>query len=227
MIKKWVLFGGCITLLLGSLMGALVTRQERSEQLRGWESATQTLELPYRLPIAGVNVELTQYTAEELDHELDRIAAAGFTWVRQTFLWEEVEPEAGQFEWDTYDAIVEAVGQHEGLQLVAVLDGTPAWARHRLTPNHPFAPPSSVATYANFAREAATRYGDSIDYYQIWDEPNIRSHWGGMDPNPAHYVAMLREAYQAIHAADGTSSVITAALAPTVETGPENLNELH
>ncbi len=226
MIKKWVLFGGCITLLLGSLMGALVTRQERSEQLRGWESATQTLELPYRLPIAGVNVELTQYTAEELDHELDRIAAAGFTWVRQTFLWEEVEPEAGQFEWDTYDAIVEAVGQHEGLQLVAVLDGTPAWARHRLTPNHPFAPPSSVATYANFAREAATRYGDSIDYYQIWDEPNIRSHWGGMDPNPAHYVAMLREAYQAIHAADGTSSVITAALAPTVETGPENLNEL-
>ena len=58
------------------------------------------------------------------------------------------------------------------------------------------------------------------------DEPNITSHWGGLDPRPAHYVAMLREAYTAIHATDATASVIAAALAPTVERGPHNLSDV-
>ncbi|RPJ01686.1 MAG: O-antigen ligase family protein, partial [Chloroflexi bacterium] len=91
---------------------------------------------------------------------------------------------------------------------------------------HPFAPPASVSEYAAFADAVAARYGESIDFYQIWDEPNIKTHWGNLDPRPAHYAAMLRESYKAIHAADPTASVILAALAPTVEAGPDNLNEL-
>jgi hypothetical protein len=177
---------------VGSLVGALVALDRRAFETRGWVSAAETLDLPYRLPLAGVNVELTQYAPDELGTELDRIAAAGFTWVRQPFLWADIEPVSGQFVWDSYDAIVAEVDARESLQLVALLDGTPAWARHRLAPAHPFAPPASVGTYANFTRAVAERYGGSIDYYQVWDEPNIKSHWGNLEPRPAHYAAMLR-----------------------------------
>ncbi len=193
MIKRWLLFWVCVLLVAGSGVGGLVTLDQRAYATRGWENATDTLELPSRLPLAGVNVDLQQYSPEELFTQLDRIATAGFTWVRQSFLWQDIEPEPGQYHWDTYDAIVAAVKAHETLQLVAVLDGTPPWARHPLAPGHPFAPPASVGDYARFAGALAARYRDSITYYQIWDEPNIRSHWGGMDPEPAHYVAMLRE----------------------------------
>ncbi|MCD4687031.1 MAG: hypothetical protein K8S97_13970 [Anaerolineae bacterium] len=226
MKRLWILWWLCILLVLGSAAGMWATRDQRSYDLRGWESATETQDLPYRLPLAGVNVALTQYTPEELADEVAHIAAAGFTWVRQPFLWSEIEPEQGVFVWDAYDALVAAVEQHPTLQLVAVLDGTPGWARHRLAPDHPFAPPASVKDYAAFAEAVAARYGDTLTYYQIWDEPNIKSHWGSLDPRPAHYAAMLRESYTAIYAADPDANVIMAALAPTVETGPENLNEI-
>jgi hypothetical protein len=229
MIKqKWLLFGVCILLILGSLAGMLVTRHRRNDRTRGWINATDTLDLPYRLPLPGVNVELTQYLSEEgrLSAELDRIAAAGFTWVRQPFLWANIQPnEDGLYEWDAYDAIVEAVDAHETLELVAVLDGTPAWARSTLAVGA-FSPPASAEQYANFTRAVADHYANSITYYQIWDEPNIRSHWGFADPRPAHYVRMLCGAYESIHAVDSDSNVIAAALAPNIEAGPSNLSDL-
>jgi O-antigen ligase len=226
MTRKWLLWWGCILLVLGSAVGAWSTLDQRGAAVRGWEDATRTLNLPYRLPLAGVNVDLRPDSPEKLSADLDRIAAAGFTLVRQPFLWQDIEPEQGQFTWDVYDAIVAAANQHETLQLVAVLDGTPPWARQVEAPDHPFAPPASVGDFASFAGAVAARYADSITYYQVWDEPNIKSHWGNLDPRPAHYVAMLREAYTAIHAADGTASVMAAALAPTTETGPDNLSDV-
>lgn len=226
MNTRWIVFWVCVMLVLGSLVGAWSTAQQRADALRGWELATETWALPERLPLAGVNVELTQYTAEQLSAELDRIAAAGFTWVRQPFWWSLIEPEPGHLAWDTYDALVAAVTAHPGLKLVAVLDGTPPWARHELAPDHPYAPPASVSEFGRFSGAVAARYADQLDYYQVWDEPNLKLHWGGLDPRPAHYAAMLREAYAAIHAADGTASVIAAGLAPTVETGPDNLSDI-
>ncbi|NDJ78337.1 MAG: hypothetical protein GYB65_18975, partial [Chloroflexi bacterium] len=228
MNSKWFLFWGCVVLVLGSVAGMIVTQHQRAEAVRGWETATTSLDLPYRLPLAGVNVALTQYLDEDgrLDAELNAIEAAGFTWVRQTFLWAEIEPEQGTFDWNEADAIVNAVADHPKLQLVAVVDSAPDWARNTLATGYDYAPPADPAQYAAFASAFAGRYGDTITYYQIWDEPNIRSHWGSSDPRPAHYKTMLCAAYDSIHAADSSSNVIMAALAPTVETGPLNLSDL-
>src|SRR5690606_232436 len=226
MRRGWLVFWAGVILLLGSAVGAVVTLDRRAEALRGWEDATRTLDLPLKLPLAGVNVELTQYDDETLARELARIEGAGFHWVRQPLRWEQVEPQSGEYEWAAYDRIVSAVAEHPGLALVLVLDGSPGWARHPLAPEHPFAPPNSPADYATFAGQVAARYADTVDFYQIWDEPNLKDHWGGLDPRPAHYVAMLRGAYDAIHNADPDAHVIAAALAPTVETGPDNLSDV-
>ena len=116
---------------------------------------------------------------------------------------------------------------HDSLRLVAVLDGTPPWARHTLAPDHPFAPPASVGDYANFAGAVAERYGDSIDFYQIWDEPNIQDRTGATSIRARRIMSpCCAKSYTAIHDADPDASVIMAALAPTVEDGPENLSEL-
>ena len=161
MTRRWWIFWAGVIVLLGSAVGAAVTLDQRAEAMRGWEDATRSLDLPLKLPLAGVNVELQQYDDETLARELTRIEDAGFHWVRQTLLWEQIEPEPGDYDWAAYDQIVAAVAERPDLELVAVLDGAPRWARHPLAPDHPFAPPESVGDYAAFAGQVAARYADS------------------------------------------------------------------
>ncbi|MCC7207662.1 MAG: O-antigen ligase family protein, partial [Anaerolineae bacterium] len=208
----------------GALAGWAVN--QRGVETRGWADAASGEALPFRAPLPGVNVELTQYDAAQRDRELAAIADAGFVWVRQTFAWSEIEPEPGQRDFSRYDALVEAVARHPALRLVAVLDSAPAWARRPEASDRLFAPPQSMAAFGQFAAALAGRYAEHIDHYQIWDEPNLNTHWGGLDPRPADYAAMLAAAYPAIHGADPVATVIAAGLAPTVETGPRNLSDV-
>ncbi len=216
----------CIALVIGGALGAAATLDARGNLARGWADATTTFGLPYRVPLAGVNADLAQYTPEELDHQLDLMAGAGLTWVRQFFPWPEIEPARGVFAWDQWDRVVEAVAAH-GLELVAVLDDSPDWSRAQGEEylDLPYLPPTDAADFAAFARALAARYGESIGVYQIWDEPNLKSHWGALPPQPAQYANLLCAAYGAIHAADESAIVLAAALAPTTETGPDNLSD--
>ena len=83
-----------------------------------------------------------------------------------------------------------------------------------------------MSDFGNFARTFADRYGNQIDYYQIWHEPNLSASWGDTFVDPAAYADMLREAALNIRTADPDSHILTAALSATLEDGPLNLNEL-
>lgn len=210
-------------LVLGALLSTLSSAAvivQRQIRLRGALNGLPDADLPPRPPVLGVNVELTQYDAEELEENLDLIAATGFVWLRQVFNWSEVEPQPGEYDWSAYDRIVEEVATRD-LQMVAVLWRSPAWAA-----SVPTAPPGDLDAFAAFAAALAERYGDRIDVYQVWDEPNLSSGWGGQPVSPVGYAALLEAAYQAIHAADSDALVLTAGLAPTVETGPDNLSDV-
>ena len=83
-----------------------------------------------------------------------------------------------------------------------------------------------MSDFANFAGQFAERYADSIDVYQVWDEPNLDDAWGRLNPNPSEYVTLLQSAYQAIHSHDATATVISAALAPTTEISGQNISDI-
>ena len=170
----------------------------------------------------GVNADLTRLSPEELDRALIHMSDLGLRWIRQPFPWAVIEPAPGQFNWEPWDDVVEATGVH-GLELVAVLDTTPEWARP--PDSTQFTPPTELANFGAFSRALALRYGDWLDYYQIWDEPNLSDHWGDQFVDPAAYARLLREGAINLRAADANTVVLTAALAPTVESGPLNLNE--
>ncbi|HIC87871.1 MAG TPA: hypothetical protein EYP04_00460 [Anaerolineae bacterium] len=173
----------------------------------------------------GVNIELTQYDEEALAHTLDDLAAAGFRWLRQRFPWAEIEPQRGDFDWSPWDRIVTAAHQR-GFRLIAVLDTSPRWARWPRDADNPFAPPHERADFGRFAAAFAQRYGQQIDYYQIWNEPNIAPHWGAASVDPADYAGLLREGFYQIKAADPDAVILLAALAPNVETGGANLSDI-
>ncbi len=123
----------------------------------------------------GVNADLTQLSSQELDRTLAHMSSLGLRWIRHPFNWDEIEPARGEFDWDPWDRVVEGASTH-GLKLIAVLDTTPAWARPPGT--SPLTPPTELADFGYFSRALAEHYGDRINYYQIWDEPNLSAHWG-------------------------------------------------
>lgn len=226
MKRDLVLFLVALCVLLGSAAAAVATLYDRDFQLRGYVDPTQDANLPFRIPRLGVNVELTQYAPDELESQLVRIETAGITWVRQIFSWDTIEIEPGDYQWERWDVVVQAVDEHPGLRLVAVLMNTPSWARTHDAAGSPTAPPADPADFATFARAVAVRYGYAVDHYQIWDEPNLTAAWGNLEPRAADYAALVQETYTAIHSADENAAVLLAALAPTTETGPQNISDL-
>ncbi len=157
----------------------------------------------------GFNVSLEQYEGASLNKALESIGNTGAKAVKQSFY------NCDEFDWDVADHIVEAVGA-SGLQLVPLLDGCP---------QENFAPPSSPDSFAAWAGRFAERYGDELNHYIIWDEPNLTSHWGNRPVNAAEYAALLSGAAGAIRKSDRDAIIVAAPLAPTVETGPINLSD--
>ncbi|MEP7293429.1 MAG: beta-galactosidase, partial [Chloroflexota bacterium] len=199
MIRQFLILVITLVVLAGSLVTTGATLRNRDDDLRGYVDPTQDAHLPYRIPHLGVNAELTQYSPDQLTRQLDLMRQAHITWVRQSFRWSEIEPQPGVFQWDRFDAIVQPFADDPDLKLVAVLLDAPAWASET---DHPSASPADPArfappanTFAAFATDFAARYGETIDFYQIWDEPNLSSGWGG-EPRPAAYLALLQAAYR-------------------------------
>ena len=100
---------------------------------------------PFVLQVSGrdlaTNVDLSDFPSVQVETIAGTLRANGFRYVRHPFLWSDIEPNRGQFNWEPYDAIITALDD-AGLETVAVISGTPAWARspeqvdssmHRLT----------------------------------------------------------------------------------------------
>jgi len=224
--KGWRSILGIILPAVGLLVIALLAFMVHSKQ----GDVSQGYGLPPDAPQAavnpfGVNVALEQYDEAELKKALALIEAGGFHWVRQTFPWADIEPQPGLYDWTAWDRIVAAVQEHD-LNLIAVLDTSPGWAQRDPNAAYRYSPPHEVADFGRFAQAFAERYGEQIDYYQIWDEPNLSAHWGNAYVDPASYARLLREGYIQIKTADPSSFILMAGLAPNSEGGPLNLNEV-
>lgn len=188
------------------LLGMGIVRQQQLFETRG-VPAGMPPPIAYGGPQPGLNVYLEQYNEPELASQLEAIADSGIHVVKQSFY--ATQP----YNWAVSDRLIGAVVAHD-LELVVLLDGDPG---------RDFAPPADPQIFGNWAGQFAQRYGDKIDFYMIWDEPNLSSHWGHRPVNPDDYAALLASAGQAIRQADPNAVIVAAPLAPTTESGPQNL----
>ncbi len=195
---------------------------------RCWRLAARPGELP-NVPLAtdkvlGINADLSDLDSPGRQEALGAMEAAGFRWLRHRFPWDAIEPARGRYDWAVWDEIVEEAKRHR-LRLIAILDGSPAWARAAEDFDNSLAPPVETRDFGDFAESFAARYADQIDYYQVWEEPNIAPHWGAREIDPAAYFRLLREGAIRIRGADPQATILTAALAPNVEPGGANMSD--
>jgi hypothetical protein len=138
---------------------------------------------------------------------LDPIAGAGIGWVRIDFLWSWAEPQQGVFDWGRYDTLVDQA-LSRGLRIYADIGSTPAWATDGAAGT---GPPRSATDWYDFCYRAASRYRGRIEYWGMWNEPNLARFWTG---SRSQYVAViLAYGSQAVHAADPHARVCGPELA--------------
>ncbi|GAB4522632.1 MAG: hypothetical protein OHK0046_35460 [Anaerolineae bacterium] len=191
----------------------------------------------------GINTFLhMEVERDKVEAQLQMITAAGFTWIREQFPWEDLEVDGrGQFtdsrndvtgdgvpdtisSWDKYDRLVSLAEQY-GVQIQARLDNPPAWSHAQNPGIGAFAPPDDLQDFVNYAVAVAERYKGRIRYYQVWNEPNIYPEWGEQAVNPEAYTELLCRTYDALKAVDPEIVVISGALAPTISLTGRDLSD--
>jgi hypothetical protein len=191
----------------------------------------------------GVNTFLNQEVEpEKRELQVQMIVDAGFHWIRQQFPWEDIEHHGkGDFmdrrndvdgddivdeisAWDKYENIVDLAEEYN-LEIIARLGEPPAWSQPEGTTNHS-TPPSNVQDFVDYAVAVATQFQGRIQYYQVWNEPNLYPEWGDQTVNAEAYTDLLCRTYTALKAVDPEIVVITGALGPTIDLSGRNAYDL-
>lgn len=174
-------------------------------------------EFPLQTPYLNFGVVTHLYYT---DHErvLQLTQNAGFDWIRQQIHWKDIEipdqpPEA--WGWNELDTLVEATNRYGIKLLINIVQSPSVYNETNGLPDEPQA-------LGNFVEEMAKRYGDKIQAYEIWNEPNLAIENGGrIEPaDVGHYVEILMESYTRIKAISPDAYVLAAASSSTGVTDP-------
>lgn len=165
----------------------------------------------------------------------------GIEWLRPhpgTAVWNNVEPESGNFYWDELDDIVKNA-QKKDLQLLITIWPYADWDQETCHKNGKEAAgfeyelpllrdvPCNFGAYQNFLAKLVERYDDDglddmaglkykIKYWEVLNEPEFNS--GGLvffQGTADEYYQILKVSHEAIKSADKNSKVVLAGMAGT------------
>ncbi|HJZ73251.1 MAG TPA: beta-galactosidase [Vicinamibacterales bacterium] len=149
----------------------------------------------------GVTIEFYR----DADKQAEMMAAAGVGWVRVDLAWSAAEPEAGRYDFRTWDRFLDSFEPH-GIRVLFILDYGNRLYEDGL-------PPSTASGRAGFAAfgGAAARHFRGRAAWEIWNEPNVPRFWAGT-PDPAGYVALARAAAAEIRREDPRAWILGPSL---------------
>jgi hypothetical protein len=125
--------------------------------------------------------------------------------------WPWLEPSRGEWQWDVADRLVRLAGEHH-VDLVLPLGLSPTWASAR--PEEPSAygrpgfaaEPAQLDDWRRYVETVASRYVGRVQFYEIWNEPNLPGFYTGDD---AQMLRLCREAYAIIKRVDPRAQVVS------------------
>ena len=151
----------------------------------------------------------------EADAAVKEWSELGVQTVRIYALWSRIAPNSpsGENDWAQLDHAVDRVTQAGMKPILTITGPGPLWVSRRSERGEPRYDPDPKL-FGQFAGAVAARYGDRVDRYIVWNEPNLG---GWLRPQgscngskctpvaPHLYRGLVQAAYPAIHAADSTA----------------------
>src|ERR1051326_9187507 len=113
----------------------------------------------------GLGVEI--HFVEPSEHDLARIAAAGFRFVRMDFTWSQIERQKGSYDFAAYERLADALARRR-MRAIFILDyGNPLYDSN-------LAPMTDEGrqAFARFAAAGAARFQGRGVVWELWNEPN-------------------------------------------------------
>lgn len=154
---------------------------------------------------------------------IELIQQIGATGTRLGFEWGDIQPQQGSWDWTLHDSLIAELTD-AGLRVYGMIGYAASWAR---PPDAPRAHRPVIAgsaakgdtSFAAFAAAVARRYQETVDHWEIWNEPNIPPFWIHVvddlnrGPDPSDYLRLFELARDSILATNQTATVIMAGLA--------------
>jgi hypothetical protein len=137
------------------------------------------------------------------------MADLGSRWTRIDIGWHDFEPSPGVYNaWsvDAYRVELQRA-RAAGQKIMVMVSTAPQWATGSSNPN---TPPRDPADYARFLSYLGAQYGQYVDAWEVWNEPNTARFWS-TGPSPSAYAALVKAAYPAVKAADPGAPVVMGA----------------
>jgi polysaccharide biosynthesis protein PslG len=139
--------------------------------------------------------------------QLDRLGALGVHVVRRDFLWQDLEPSRGAFDFAAEDAAVDDSGAR-GFTTIGILAYDTTWA----APDGDTASPPPPADYAAFVEATARHFAGRVDVWEIWNEPNVGYRFWKPREDGAEYARLLAAAYPAVKRGNPNATVVLGGL---------------
>ena len=144
--------------------------------------------------------------------------AAGSTTVGT--YWAALEPSNGTYNWTPMDNLVSAAKAAGVNTIMYTFFETPQWASSNSTQACSAtqnagvygcaAPPKNINDWDAFVTAVATRYKGEIQYYELWNEPNVSTEFSG---TVQQMVTMAQSAYSIIKSIDPAATVLSPGVA--------------
>lgn len=173
--------------------------------------------VPARAAEKGVATDLTWGLSQQAaEQAASAIRDIGAQWASVDISWRAAEPSDDGYssaEFENLDRGI-ALARAAGARVVLTVSETPAWASGKQDPRYA---PRDPAELAEFYGVLVDRYSQTVDAWQVWNEPNHPHFWQpapATDPNAcATYAGMLKAAAPVIRTGDPTGRVLFAGLA--------------
>ena len=144
---------------------------------------------------------------EDFEIALSLMKEAGIAWVRMDFLWEEIEPQEGKFEFEKYDKIVDLLSDNK-IHVLGILNYSAPWAASAGWNSAP----KDNQLFVNYSVKVIEHYKNKIKHWEVWNEPDSPNYWVKQDGLKS-YCALLKDVYLAAKKAVPDCIILNGGLA--------------
>lgn len=220
-MNKIICFIVVILLIFSSLQAAEILREENMKN-NSADLSKANFDNPFGvLEFLHWNHSWNDYkypSNRDLKKSLSLMQSAQVGWIRLDFLWEDIEPTEGKFDFAKYDTIVKLV-KDQGINILGVLHYSANWASSCEEWN---CPPKDNVLFVNYASKVIQRYKEQVKYWEVWNEPDSATYWKPQDGLKS-YCLLLKEVYLAAKKIDPDCKILNGGLA----NGLSSINHLY
>ncbi len=144
---------------------------------------------------------------EKIEKSAMLMKEAGVGFARMDFLWYDIEPSKGVFDFKKHDRIVDILNKNN-VRVLGILHYNPTWD------NEPWNKAPDAKLYARYAAAVVNHFKDRVRYWEIWNEPDEKTYWVPQDDMKA-YAELLKTVYPVMKKADPTCKVLMGGVSKT------------